>query len=58
MPFHYRKQIKLSKRTKLNLSKSGPSLSIGLGRLSFNLSKRGVKTSLRLAKGLVYRFRK
>ena len=37
----YRKSIKLGKRSKLNLSKSGVSASVGVKGLSVNRSKRG-----------------
>lgn len=58
MAFRFHKKVPVSKRTSVNLSKSGPSASFRLGPFSFNLSKRGLSTSLRLGKGLSYRFKK
>lgn len=58
MGFRYHKKLHLSKRLSLNLAKTGPSLSLRLGRVSLNLSRRGLSSSVRLLKGLSYRFLK
>lgn len=58
MGFRYHKRFRLSRHMSLNIAKTGPSLSFRLGRISLNLSRRGLSTSVRLLKGLSYRFLK
>ncbi len=55
MGFRYYKSFKLGKHIRLNISKTGPSLTIGKGRVKQNISKRGLQTSIRLLKGLSWR---
>ena len=55
MGFSFRKQIKIGKHTKANISKKGVSFSYKLGPLTIN--SKGDKT-LRLGKGLSYKFNK
>lgn len=45
MAFGFRKSLKITKGLKVNLSKSGASLSIGGKGLTHNISKRGRKTT-------------
>lgn len=55
MGLTWRKSIRLGKLARLNLSKSGPSLSTRLGkRVSINSRGRG---SIRLGKGISWRFK-
>lgn len=46
MGFSFRKSIKLGKNVGLNISKNGPSLSIGPKGAKVGISKRGVRTSV------------
>lgn len=46
MGFSFRKSIKLGKYAKINLSKSGPSLSFGPKGAKVNINKRGYRTTL------------
>ncbi len=56
MGFRFYKSFKIAKGLKLNISKSGPSLTIGKRGLTFNLSKRGTYMTASLPKtGLSYR---
>ena len=55
MGFSFRKQIKIGKNIKANISKKGVSFSYKLGPLTMN--SKGDKT-LRLGKGLSYKFNK
>lgn len=54
MPFVWRKAFRLGKGSRLNLSKSGPSLSHRRGPLTLNSRRRG---SVRLPFGLSFRFK-
>lgn len=54
MGLTWRKTVSLGKLAKLNLSKSGPSVSTKLGRVTVNSRGRG---SIRLGKGLSWRFK-
>lgn len=54
MSVRFRKSIKILPGVKINLSKSGPSLSIGGGGLTLNYSKQGVRTTADLPGGLYY----
>ena len=49
----FRKQIKLGKRSRINLSKSGASVSTKMGRVTLNSRGRG---SVRIAKGISWRW--
>jgi len=55
MGFRFYKSFKIGKSIRLNISKTGPSLSFGKGRVKHNVSKRGLQTSIRLLKGLSWR---
>lgn len=46
MGLSFRKSIKLGKNVRLNISKNGPSLSLGSKGAKVNISKRGVRTSV------------
>jgi tetratricopeptide (TPR) repeat protein len=50
----FRKSIKILPGVRINLSKSGPSLSIGGGGLTLNYGKHGVRTTADLPGGLYY----
>lgn len=52
MGFSYRKSVRAGKGRRVNLSKSGASVSQSMGRVTVN--SRG-RYSIRLAKGLSYR---
>lgn len=54
MPIVWRKALRLGKRSRLNLSKSGASLSHRRGPVTLNTRRRG---SVRLPFGLSFRFR-
>ncbi|MBI5930688.1 MAG: DUF4236 domain-containing protein [Chloroflexi bacterium] len=54
MGLRFRKSIKIFPGVRVNLSKSGPSLSLGGGGVTLNYSKRGVRTSADLPGGLSY----
>lgn len=54
MGLSFRRSIRLGKALRVNLSKSGPSLSTKLGRVSVSSRGRG---SVRLGKGLSWRFK-
>ena len=54
MSVRFRKSIKIMPGVRVNLSKSGPSLSIGGGGLTLNYSKMGVRTTADLPGGLYY----
>ncbi len=54
MSVRFRKSIKILPGVRVNLSKSGPSLSIGGGGLTLNYSKMGVRTTADLPGGLYY----
>lgn len=54
MGFRYRKRIKLGKHITLNISKSGISPSVKLGRITHNLKSKA--TTVRLGNGLSYIF--
>jgi len=54
MPLVWRKGIRLGKQSRLNLSKSGASLSHRRGPVTINSKRRG---SIRLPFGLSYRFK-
>ena len=56
MGFRYRKRIKLSKHITLNVSKSGVSPSVKLGRFTHNLKNKAI--TVRLGNGLSYVFNK
>ena len=56
MGFRYRKRIKLGKLITLNVSKSGVSPSVKLGRITHNLKNK--TTTVRLGNGLSYVFSK
>ncbi|MBA4293872.1 DUF4236 domain-containing protein [bacterium] len=55
MGLRYRKTVQLGKILSLNISKSGLSLTIRLGKAGFNLSKRGIRPFLNLGKGFSWR---
>lgn len=46
MSFRFRRSIKLFPGVKINLSKSGPSLSVGPRGASINVSKRGTRATV------------
>lgn len=48
MGLRFHRALKLSKGLKLNLSKTGPSLSVGGKGLSVNLGRRGLKQTVSL----------
>ncbi len=48
MGFRFHKSIKLIPGIKLNMSKSGPSLSVGGKGMTFNLGSKGTKTTVGL----------
>jgi hypothetical protein len=48
MGFRYRSSIRLARGLRINLSKSGASLSVGGRGATLNLSKRGVRTTVGL----------
>ena len=48
MGFRYRSSIRLGKGPRINLGKSGASLSIGRRAATVNLGKRGVRTTVGL----------
>ncbi|GIK65408.1 MAG: hypothetical protein BroJett018_32020 [Chloroflexota bacterium] len=54
MSVRFRKSVKILPGVRVNLSKSGPSLSIGGGGLTLNYSKQGVRTTADLPGGLYY----
>jgi Protein of unknown function (DUF4236) len=55
MALNFRKSLKITKGLKVNLSKSGASLSVGGRGLTHNISKRGKKTTLSIpGSGLNY----
>ena len=54
MPLVWRRSLRLSKRFRLNLSRSGASLSHRLGPVTINSRRRG---SIRLPFGVSYRFK-
>ena len=54
MPLVWRKSLRLGRRSRLNLSKSGGSLSHRRGPVTINSRRRG---SIRLPFGLSYRFK-
>lgn len=54
MSVRFRKSVKILPGVRVNLSKSGPSLSIGGGGLTLNYSKLGVRTTADLPGGLYY----
>ncbi len=54
MSVRFRKSVKILPGIRVNLSKSGPSLSIGGGGLTLNYSKQGVRTTADLPGGLYY----
>ncbi len=55
MGFRYRRSIRLGKGLRLNLSKSGTSLSVGGRGATMSISKRGTRTTLGLpGTGLSY----
>ena len=56
MGFRFRKRIKLSKHITLNISKSGISPSVRMGRITHNLKSK--VTTVRLGNGLSYVFNK
>lgn len=55
MGFRYKKKIKLTKNISLNISKSGISPSVKLGRITHNLKSKS--TTVRLGNGWSYVFR-
>lgn len=55
MGFSYRKRPKLNKRSYLNVSKKGVSISTRIGPVTLNSRGRG---SIRLGNGISYRFGK
>jgi hypothetical protein len=54
MPIVWRKTVRVGRRSRLNLSKSGVSLSHRRGPVTLNSRRRG---SIRLPFGLSYRFK-
>jgi hypothetical protein len=54
MPLVWRRALRVGKRSRLNLSKSGASLSHRRGPVTINSRRRG---SIRLPFGLSYRFK-
>ena len=56
MGFRFRKRIKLGKYITLNISKSGISPSVRMGRITHNLKSKA--TTVRLGNGLSYVFNK
>ncbi|MCE7887674.1 MAG: DUF4236 domain-containing protein [Alphaproteobacteria bacterium PRO2] len=46
MGFRFRKSIKIIPGIRLNLSKSGPSVSVGGKGLTYNVSKKGTRTTV------------
>jgi hypothetical protein len=54
MPLVWRRSLRLSKRSRLNLSRSGASLSHRRGPVTINSRRRG---SIRLPFGVSYRFK-
>ena len=48
MPLRFRRSIRLGRGLRINLSKSGASLSVGRRGATVNLGKRGVKTTVGL----------
>ena len=54
MPFVWRKSLRVGRRSRLNLSKTGGSLSHSRGPVTLNSRRRG---SIRLPFGLSYRFK-
>lgn len=46
MGFRFRKSIKILPGVRINLSKSGPSLSLGGGGATFNVGGRGTRLTL------------
>ena len=56
MSFRFHKKIKINKYITLNVSKSGVSPSVKLGRITHNLKNKS--TTVRLGNGLSYVFSK
>ena len=56
MSFRFHKKIKINKHITLNVSKSGVSPSVKLGRITHNLKSK--TTTVRLGNGLSYVFNK
>ena len=56
MSFRFHKKIKINKYITLNVSKSGVSPSVKLGRITHNLKNK--TTTVRLGNGLSYVFSK
>ena len=56
MSFRFHKKIKINKYITLNVSKSGISPSVKLGRITHNLKNK--TTTVRLGNGLSYVFNK
>ena len=56
MGFRFHKKIKINKYITLNVSKSGVSPSVKLGRITHNLKNKS--TTVRLGNGLSYVFNK
>ena len=46
MPFSFRKSIRIMPGVRLNLSKSGPSISIGGRGAGVNVGRKGVRTTV------------
>lgn len=46
MPFRYRRSIRLAPGVRINLSKTGGSLSAGAGGFTANLNRRGVQSTI------------
>ena len=55
MPLRFRRSIRLARGLRINLSKTGASLSVGRRGATMNFGKRGVKTTVGLpGSGLSY----
>jgi hypothetical protein len=55
MGLRFHKSLRIARGLRLNLSKTGPSLSLGGKGLTFNLGKKGTRTTLGLpGSGLSY----
>jgi hypothetical protein len=54
MGFRFRRQLRVAKGVYLNLGKTGTSLTIRGKHVSSNISKRGVRNTYHLTKGISY----
>ena len=54
MGFRVRKSVRLSKGVRVNLSKSGPSISVKSGPFTTNVGARGMRQTTHIEKGVSY----